>query len=106
MRQLLKNIRVFEVDYGPTREYKKRRVQEIFRILPLMSAMSRLTTRARGSGYMLVKAGYRSDRMTFFIWEGVTITFRKRLSVAHCALSRVSRLHGIRRARWEAEIVH
>ena len=29
MRELLKGVRVFEVDYGPTQEYKKRRVQEI-----------------------------------------------------------------------------
>jgi methyltransferase (TIGR00027 family) len=34
LRELLKDVRVFEVDYGPTQEYKKRRVQEIFGCFP------------------------------------------------------------------------
>jgi methyltransferase (TIGR00027 family) len=73
MRQLLKDIRVFEVDYGPTQEYKKRRVQEIFGCLPPHVSYVSIDFTREKLGDVLLKAGYRSDRMTFFIWEGVTM---------------------------------
>jgi methyltransferase (TIGR00027 family) len=72
MRQLLKDIRVFEVDYGPTQEYKKLRVQEIFGCLPAHVSYVSIDFTREKLGDVLVKAGYRPDRMTFFIWEGVT----------------------------------
>ena len=72
MRQLLKDVRVFEVDYGPTQEYKKRRVQEIFGCLPPHVSYVPIDFTRDKLGDVLVKAGYRSDRMTFFLWEGVT----------------------------------
>ena len=73
MRQLLKDIRVFEVDYGPTQEYKKRRVQEIFGCLPPHVSYVSIDFTREKLGDVLVKAGYRSNRMSFFIWEGVTM---------------------------------
>ncbi len=72
MRQLLKDIRVFEVDYGPTQEYKKMRVQEIFGCLPSHVSYVSIDFTREKLRDVLVKAGYRPDRITFFIWEGVT----------------------------------
>ena len=72
MRHLLKNVRVFEVDYGPTQEYKKQRVQEIFGCLPANVSYVSIDFTREKLRDVLVKAGYRPDRMTFFIWEGVT----------------------------------
>jgi methyltransferase (TIGR00027 family) len=73
MRQLLKNVRVFEVDYGPTQEYKKMRVQEIFGCLPSHVSYVSIDFTREKLGDVLVKAGYRSEQITFFIWEGVTM---------------------------------
>src|SRR5215831_12997744 len=72
MRELLKDVRVFEVDYGPTQEYKKLRVLEIFGCLPPNVTYVSIDFTREKLGDVLVMAGYRSDRMTFFIWEGVT----------------------------------
>jgi methyltransferase (TIGR00027 family) len=72
MRQLLKNVRVFEVDYGPTQEYKKLRVQEIFGCLPSHVSYVSIDFTREKLVNVLAKAGYRRDRITFFIWEGVT----------------------------------
>jgi methyltransferase (TIGR00027 family) len=72
MREFLKDVEVFEVDYGPTQEYKKRRVREIFGCLPSNLSYVAIDFTHQKLGDVLVKAGYRSDRMTFFIWEGVT----------------------------------
>ena len=65
------DVRVFEVDYPPTQEYKKRRVQEIFGCFPTNLRTSRLFYATTAPG-MCCSAGYRPDRVTFFIWEGVT----------------------------------
>jgi methyltransferase (TIGR00027 family) len=72
MKQALKGIRVFEVDYGPTQEYKKLRVQEILGCLPPNVAYVPIDFTREQLGDVLAKAGYRSDRKSFFIWEGVT----------------------------------
>jgi len=72
MRELLKAVRVFEVDYGPTQEYKKRRVREIFGCLPPNVIYVSIDFTREKLADVLVMAGYRSDQMTFFIWEGVT----------------------------------
>ena len=72
MKELLKGVRVFEVDYGPTQEYKKRRVLEIFGCFPPNLTYVPIDFTRETLGNVLVREGYRSDRMTFFIWEGVT----------------------------------
>src|SRR5262245_26422178 len=72
MRELLKAVRVFEVDYGPTQEYKKRRVQEIFGCFPPNLTYVSIDFTHQKLGDVLLMAGYRSDQMTLFIWEGVT----------------------------------
>ena len=73
MKQLLKNVKVFEVDYGPTQEYKKIRVQEILGSLPTNVVYVSIDFTREKLSDVLIKAGYRSDRVTFFIWEGVTM---------------------------------
>jgi methyltransferase (TIGR00027 family) len=72
MKQLLKSIRVFEVDYGPTQEYKKLRIQEILGCLPPNVTYVPIDFTREKLTDVLVKAGYRSDRKTIFLWEGVT----------------------------------
>jgi methyltransferase (TIGR00027 family) len=68
----LRGVTFIEVDYGPTQEYKKRRVKEIFGGLPrhikyvaMDFAKDNLLTQLR-------KGGYQPARKTLFIWEGVT----------------------------------
>ena len=72
MKELLKGVRVFEVDYGPTQEYKKRRVLEIFGCFPPNVTYVPIDFTHETLGNVLVREGYRSDRMTLFIWEGVS----------------------------------
>ncbi|HXB57314.1 MAG TPA: SAM-dependent methyltransferase [Vicinamibacteria bacterium] len=71
-RQALRNVKVFEVDYGPTQEYKRHRVQEVLgppppnvRYVPIDFTREQLAD-------VLGRAGYRTDLRTFFLWEGVT----------------------------------
>jgi methyltransferase (TIGR00027 family) len=47
-------------------------VQEIFGCLPPHVSYVSIDFTREKLGDVLVKAGYRPDRMTFFIWEGVT----------------------------------
>jgi methyltransferase (TIGR00027 family) len=72
MKGLLKAVRVFEVDYGPTQEYKKLGVREIFGCFPPNLTYVSIDFTHEKLGDVLVREGYRTDRMTFFIWEGVT----------------------------------
>jgi methyltransferase (TIGR00027 family) len=71
-RQALRNVEVFEVDYGPTQEYKRHRVQEVLgppppnvRYVPIDFMREKLAD-------VLGRAGYRPDLRTVFLWEGVT----------------------------------
>ena len=72
MRELLKNGKVFEVDFGPTQEYKKKRVLEILGSLPSNVMYVPIDFTRENLNDVLIKAGYRKDRATFFILEGVT----------------------------------
>jgi methyltransferase (TIGR00027 family) len=69
----LRGARVFEVDYPPTQEYKKRRVQEILgslspdvRYIPVDFTKDDLLTQLR-------KGGYSEKTRSLYIWEGVTM---------------------------------
>jgi methyltransferase (TIGR00027 family) len=69
----LRDLRFFEVDYGPTQEYKKQRVKEALgsapkhvRYIPMDFTKDDLSTQLR-------KGGYKEREKTFFIWEGVTM---------------------------------
>jgi methyltransferase (TIGR00027 family) len=70
---LLKNTHIFEVDQPSTQEYKKRRVREAGIVIPLNLTYVAVDFRHDKLGDVLAAAGYDSNRMTFFIWEGVTM---------------------------------
>ena len=73
LRQLLRSARVLEVDYGPTQEYKRRRVLEVLGGVPSNVTYAPIDfTRERLSDVLFSK-GYRAVEKTFFVWEGVTM---------------------------------
>ncbi len=72
LRSLLAGTRVFEIDYGPTQEYKKQRVREILGGFPPNLVFTPIDFTKEKLGNVLHKAGYRDNLRTFVIWEGVT----------------------------------
>ncbi len=72
-RKELKGTKVFEVDFGPTQEYKKRRVLEVLGPPPSNLVFVPIDFTREQASAVLRKAGYRADRKTFFIWEGVSM---------------------------------
>ena len=72
-RQELRNTKVFEVDYGPTQEYKRRRAAEVIGPPPPNLVYVPIDFTRQKLADVLRRAGYRRDRKTFFIWEGVTM---------------------------------
>ena len=72
-RKELKQTRVFEVDFGPTQEYTKRRVAEVLGPPPANLTFVPIDFTKQTASAVLKKAGYRADRKTFFIWEGVSM---------------------------------
>jgi len=72
-RQLLRNVKVFEVDFGPTQEYKRRRVREVLGESPSNVVYQPIDFTRQKLGGVLRRAGYRMGRKTLFIWEGVTM---------------------------------
>jgi methyltransferase (TIGR00027 family) len=73
LTELLKAVRVFEVDQPSTQEYKKRRVRETSIQVPPNLTYVPVDFRHDKLGEVLAAAGYDSSRKTFFIWEGVTM---------------------------------
>jgi methyltransferase (TIGR00027 family) len=73
LKQLLTNTRVFEIDYGPTQEYKKRRVLEVLGGVPSNLVYAPIDFTKEKLGDVLRAAGYRPAEKTFFIWEGVSM---------------------------------
>ncbi len=72
LREVLHRARVFEVDFGPTQEYKKRRISEVLGSLPGNVVYVPIDFTRDSLREVLQKAGYRSDQVSFFIWEGVS----------------------------------
>ena len=72
-KERLGSVRFFEVDYGPTQEYKKRRLQEIFGSVPKHIQYVPIDFNRDDLGTQLRKHGYAPNRRTLFIWEGVTM---------------------------------
>lgn len=68
----LEGVAFFEVDYGPTQEYKKLRVKEIFGVLPSHVRYIPMDFTKDDLLTELRKGGYSERDKTFFIWEGVT----------------------------------
>jgi methyltransferase (TIGR00027 family) len=71
-QQLLRPTTVFEVDFPPTQEYKKLRVREVLGKAPKNIVFVPIDFSKDDLATVLHAAGYRSDRKTVFIWEGVT----------------------------------
>ncbi|MGH9723149.1 MAG: SAM-dependent methyltransferase [Bryobacteraceae bacterium] len=72
-RDRLSGIRLFEVDFPPTQEYKKKRVREIFGSLPRHVRYVPIDFTKQDLATVLAKAGYNPAKKTFFVWEGVTM---------------------------------
>lgn len=72
-RSALKKVKVFEVDFGPTQEYKKRRALEVLGPPPVNLTYVPIDFTKQTASAVLRRAGYRADRKTFFIWEGVSM---------------------------------
>jgi methyltransferase (TIGR00027 family) len=70
---VLKGARVFEVDFPPTQEYKKKRVREILNALPPHVVYVPIDFTKDDLATVLRQAGYDTTRKTVFVWEGVTV---------------------------------
>lgn len=71
-QQLLSSTRVFEVDFPPTQEYKRMRVREVLGQAPKNVMFVPIDFSKDDLGTALRASGYRPERKTVFIWEGVT----------------------------------
>jgi methyltransferase (TIGR00027 family) len=72
-RDRLGGVRFFEVDYGPTQEYKRRRLKEIFGSVPTHVQYVAMDFTRDDLPTQLDKHGYSSKDRSLFIWEGVTM---------------------------------
>jgi methyltransferase (TIGR00027 family) len=71
--ELLKGAAVFEIDYGATQEYKKRRVEEALGGSPGNLVYSPIDFARESLGQVLRGAGFQPDRKTYYICEGVSM---------------------------------
>jgi methyltransferase (TIGR00027 family) len=69
----LRGVRFFEVDYGPTQEYKKQRVKEVLGGLPKHVRYIAMDFTKDDLLTQLRKGGYLERLKTLFVWEGVTM---------------------------------
>ena len=68
----LGNVRVMEVDYGPTQAYKKQRLGEILDVMPSNVSFVPMDFTKDNLLEQLRNAGYSEQQKTFFLWEGVS----------------------------------
>lgn len=68
----LHGVKFFEVDYGPTQEYKKQRVKEIVGELPEQVRYVSIDFTKDDLLTELQKSGYQQVEPTLFIWEAVS----------------------------------
>jgi methyltransferase (TIGR00027 family) len=77
LTELLRDVRVFEVDRPATQERKRRRIQElipsVIGALPPNLTYAPFDFRQEKPGDALLRAGYDASVKTFFVWEGVTM---------------------------------
>jgi methyltransferase (TIGR00027 family) len=73
LTDLLKHVHVYEVDQPSTQEYKRRRVVEEGIEIPPNLTYVPVDFRHEDLGEKLREAGFDSSRITFVIWEGVTM---------------------------------
>ena len=80
--ELLKDSSVFEVDHPSTQELKIQKVREAVGETPANLRYTPADLRQDSLGGALAQGGYRADRKTFFIWEGVTMYLPEEAVVA------------------------
>jgi len=71
--ELLQGAQAYEVDQPEMQELKVRRVRQTLGEPPANATYVPVDFRCNALGVALIHAGYRPDRRTFFIWEGVTM---------------------------------
>ncbi|MEO8681061.1 MAG: SAM-dependent methyltransferase [Vicinamibacterales bacterium] len=72
LQSQLGDVRVMEVDYGPTQAYKKKRLGEISEVIPSNVSFVPMDLTKDSLLEQLRNAGYSERQNTFFLWEGVT----------------------------------
>jgi methyltransferase (TIGR00027 family) len=70
---LLKNVRVFEVDYQSTQQIKRRRLSEASIVIPPHVQFAEIDFKKDVLLDVLCNAGYQPTAKSFFIWEGVSM---------------------------------
>lgn len=70
---LLENAAAFEIDYGTTQEYKKRRVEAVMGGAPANVVYAPIDFSREGLGDVLRGAGFERERKTYYICEGVSM---------------------------------
>jgi methyltransferase (TIGR00027 family) len=70
--ELFRGVKIYEVDFPSTQEYKKRRVQEVLGRLPANVIYVPIDFTKQDLRQVLHDAGYHHDRKGFIAWEGVT----------------------------------
>jgi methyltransferase (TIGR00027 family) len=73
LRDLLKDVTVFEVDYQSTQEIKKRRLRDASIPIPQNLCFAEIDFKKDALRDVLSRAGYQPAKKTFFIWEGVSM---------------------------------
>ena len=71
--ELLKDVAVIEIDYGVTQEYKRRRVEAALGGGPPNVVYAPIDFTREDLGEVLHRAGFASERKTYFICEGVSM---------------------------------
>ena len=71
--ELLKDVAVFEIDYGSTQEYKRRRVAAALGGTPANLTYAPIDFATDSLGRVLRTAGFQRDRRTYWICEGVSM---------------------------------
>ncbi len=69
--------RVFEVDFPPTQEYKKRKVESVIGEPPRNLTYVPIDFTKESLNEVLARSGYRSDVKTLITWEGVSMYLPK-----------------------------
>ncbi|HYP12766.1 MAG TPA: SAM-dependent methyltransferase [Bryobacteraceae bacterium] len=72
-RERSRGVRFLEVDYGPTQEYKKQRVKDLFGKLPSEVRYVPMDFTKDDLLSQLRTGGYSEKERSFFIWEGVSM---------------------------------
>ena len=71
--ELMKDVAVFEVDYGATQEYKRRRVEAALDEAPANLTYAPIDFARESLSQGLRRAGFQPGRKTYYICEGVSM---------------------------------